>query len=588
MNRLATKFITSLHNGISGHFVVKGYQRGFRWGSEEVGRLLDDIMRILDSHGNATRNYCIQPIVVKRLGEDVYELVDGQQRLTTLYLVLCDLNRRGGGLIPEPKFDISYETRGRSTEYLKHPTPERKEENIDFWHIFQAAETVRQWFDSRSTAEILGMVKLLEQNVMAIWYEVDEYTDSIALFSRLNIGKIPLTSSELVKALFLGEGQASGDSAEQEERRKFKNEMALQWDSIERQLHSPSLWGFLANENPLEMPTRIDLVLDLISGRNSGERETYYTFFHFDKLVQGGKTNKEIWEDEILRAFMTLRDWHGDHEIYHKVGYLVASRAKSLKELFRMARGKKKSEFKECLDSLIRESIKIDNSANYGSMSYEVGNDKNKIERLLLLFNVESSRRNGASTLWFPFGRFKFGETEKQRWSLEHIHAQQSQGIGKSEKIWVEWIRLHISPIRGLEGDYRDLLRQMDEIVTSGKVSAADYEQIRNKVLELLSAPGVGEFMHSISNLALIEFSTNAALNNSAFAAKRDKIVEMDRRGQYIPFCTKMVFLKYYTKSERNQVLFWGKDDQLSYVAAINETLYDYLDHPVIVSGLNG
>ncbi len=586
MNTLTTKFITSPDTGISGHFVVKGYQRGFRWGVEEVRRLLDDIMRILDSHGNATRNYCIQPIVVKRLGEDAYELVDGQQRLTTLYLVLRDLNRRGGGLIPEPKFDISYETRNRSAQYLKHPTPEQKEENIDFWHIFQAAETVRQWFDARSTAEILGMVKLLEKNVMAIWYEVDEETDSIALFSRLNIGKIPLTSSELVKALFLSEESTAKESVGQEATCRLKNEIALQWDSVERQLHDSSFWGFLANENPLEMPTRIDLVLDLISGKKPVERETYYTFFHFDKLVQEGKSVKEIWEDDILRAFMTLRDWHGDHEIYHKVGYLVASGAKSLAELFGMAHGKKKSEFRDCLNSLIRDSIDIGDSANYGAMSYDGAADN--IERLLLLFNVESSRRNGANTLWFPFDKFKFGETGKKRWSLEHIHAQQSQGIGKREETWVEWIRLHVSPVRGLEGDNRDLLRQMDEIVTSGKVSATDYEQIRNKVLGLLSAPDVGEFMHSISNLALIEVGPNAALNNSAFAAKRDKIVEMDRNGQYIPFCTKMVFLKYYTKSEGNQVLFWGKNDQLSYVAAINETLAAYLKYPVVIAGLNG
>lgn len=586
MNTLTTKFITSPDNGISGHFVIKGYQRGFRWGVEEVRRLLDDIMRILDSHGNATRNYCIQPIVVKRLGEDTYELVDGQQRLTTLYLVLRDLNRRGGGLIPEPKFDISYETRDRSAEFLKHPTPEQKEDNVDFWHIFQAAETVRQWFDSRSTAGVLGMAKLLEQNVMAIWYEVDEETDSIALFSRLNIGKIPLTSSELVKALFLGEERTAKESVGQEATCRLKNEIALQWDSVERQLHDSSFWGFLANENPLEMPTRIDLVLDLISGKKPKERETYYTFFHFDKLVQEGKSVKDIWEDDILRAFMTLRDWHGDHDIYHKVGYLVASGAKSLAELFAMARGKKKSEFRDCLNSLIRDSIDIGDSANYGVMSYE--GDADNIERLLLLFNVESSRQNGANTLWFPFDQFKFGDTGKKRWSLEHIHAQQSQGIGKREETWVEWIRIHVSPVRGLEGDNRDLLRQMDEIVTSGKVSAIDYEQIRNKVLGLLSAPDVGEFMHSISNLALIEVGPNAALNNSAFAAKRDKIVDMDRHGQYIPFCTKMVFLKYYTKSEGNQLLFWGKNDQLSYVAAINETLAAYLKHPVVIAGLNG
>lgn len=588
MNKLTTKFITSPDNGISGHFVVKGYQRGYRWGVEEVRRLTEDIIRILDSHGNPTRNYCIQPIVVKRLGEDTYELIDGQQRLTTLYLMLCELHRRGGDFIPGPRFDISYETRNRSVEYLKLPVPERKDECIDFWHIFQAAETIRRWFDSHSPAEMLGMVKLLEQNVMAIWYEVDGETDSIALFSRLNIGKIPLTSSELVKAMFLGDWQENRDAAGLEDRQKLKNEIALQWDSIERQLHDPSLWGFLANDNPRETPTKIDLILDLLSGKRPDEREKYFTFFYFDKLLQEGKTVKEVWEDSVLRAFLTLRDWHGDHELYHKVGYLVASGFMSLGAIFDKARNLKKSEFRELLDSLIRDSVDIGEPANYGDLDYERDGERPKIERLLLLFNVESSRQNGANTLWFPFNRFKFFENGKRRWSLEHVHAQQSQGIEKREETWVEWIRLHISPIRGLGGDHGDLLKQMGEVVTTGKATLSVFEQIRPRVLNLLSAPDVGEFVHSISNLALLEAGSNAALGNSAFAAKRDRVMEMDRKGQYIPFCTKMVFLKYYTKSEGNQVLFWGKNDQLSYVKAINETLAPYLKNPVVVPGLNG
>jgi hypothetical protein len=69
----------------------------------------------------------------------------------------------------------------------------------------------------------------------------------------------------------------------------------------------------------------------------------------------------------------------------------------------------------------------------------------------------------------------------------------------------------------------------------------------------------------------------NAALNNATFDVKRNAIIEMDKRGQFIPFCTKMVFLKYYTPSAHNQVHFWGQADRVAYIQAINRTLRQYL-----------
>jgi hypothetical protein len=79
----------------------------------------------------------------------------------------------------------------------------------------------------------------------------------------------------------------------------------------------------------------------------------------------------------------------------------------------------------------------------------------------------------------------------------------------------------------------------------------------------------------------------NAALNNSTFDVKRNVIVDMDKKGQYIPFCTKMVFLKYYTPSEQNQLHFWGQADRIAYVSAINTVLADYLDEPIALEKEN-
>ena len=81
--------------------------------------------------------------------------------------------------------------------------------------------------------------------------------------------------------------------------------------------------------------------------------------------------------------------------------------------------------------------------------------------------------------------------------------------------------------------------------------------------------------------MALLSSSDNAALNNSTFDVKRNEIINKDKSGEYIPFCTRMVFLKYYTPSADNQLHFWGHADRVEYVNAINTVLKDYLEEPI-------
>ena len=120
-------------------------------------------------------------------------------------------------------------------------------------------------------------------------------------------------------------------------------------------------------------------------------------------------------------------------------------------------------------------------------------------------------------------------------------------------------------------------------ILDKEKLERSEFDAIQQKVLEILSVSGNTEYLHSIANLALLNTADNAALNNSTFDVKRNAIVDMDKRGQYIPFCTKMVFLKYYTPSEHNQLHFWGQADRIAYVNAINTVLAEYLPEAIIL-----
>lgn len=118
------EFTTKGALDIKGCFFVLDYQRGYRWGEGEVKQLLDDI------YENGEKNYYLQPIVVKRKGGN-YELIDGRQRLTTIYLILSCIKE----ILPKTpiNYQITYETRQETYDFLREIDLGRKNENIDFF-----------------------------------------------------------------------------------------------------------------------------------------------------------------------------------------------------------------------------------------------------------------------------------------------------------------------------------------------------------------------------------------------------------------------------------------------------------------------
>lgn len=406
--------------------------------------------------------------------------------------------------------------------------------------------------------------KYFDECVKVIWYEVPDSENSIDLFTRLNIGKIPLTSSELVKALFL---------KEESENMIRQEELSLEWDNMEKELHDEEFWGFLTNSETDKYPTRIDLVLDLMSKKKDIDKETYRTFFFFDTEHRKGKSLEEIW-NEIQHQFLTLKEWFSDHEFYHKIGYLVASDSKRLIDILDDYADKSKTEFRQYLDECIKESINFNKS--YDELDYE--HDYNDIKKLLLLFNVESVRQIDDGKRRFPFGRHK-----SEHWSLEHIHAQHSKGLQTNERR-KEWIIAHIKPLQSI-GQQEELISKMGQLVKlieenpkTTKVNE-QFEPLQQQAVNALSPKdGDSDYIHQLSNMALLSSEQNSAVSNYTFDAKRNLVLEMDKKGSYIPFCTKMVFLKYYS-TEDTYLHFWGKKDRDAYLNTMYNVLANYLSN---------
>ena len=76
--------------GAPAKYWIPAYQRGYRWTGLQVTQLLDDIWDFIQASEKKRRTsfYCLQPLVVRKLGDGRYEVVDGQQRLTSLFILL--------------------------------------------------------------------------------------------------------------------------------------------------------------------------------------------------------------------------------------------------------------------------------------------------------------------------------------------------------------------------------------------------------------------------------------------------------------------------------------------------------------------
>lgn len=78
--------IKSLGEILNEKFFVPYYQRGFRWTEKQVVDLLNDIYNFSKIEHQENEFYCLQPLVVKKNGVN-WNLIDGQQRLTTIILI---------------------------------------------------------------------------------------------------------------------------------------------------------------------------------------------------------------------------------------------------------------------------------------------------------------------------------------------------------------------------------------------------------------------------------------------------------------------------------------------------------------------
>jgi len=530
-------------------FLIPSYQRGYRWTKKEVLELLNDIDNFnpvdIDYEGNKSW-YCLQPIVVKENGEK-YEVIDGQQRLTTIYLILHYLNSTFAEKFKSKIFDIDYETRKTVPEFLINLTDTEKQnhDNIDFYYITEAYNIISEWFE-RDNFNNFNFQSKFNFNTKIIWYECNE-EDAISIFTRINMGKIPLTNAELIKALFLN---SSNFGRNYNDKVRLKQlEISSEWDRIENSLHNDNFWFFISDEEL--MTNRIDYIFRLMNSEKNTS-DVYATFRFFSSKFE--KNSKQVITDnwlDVKNYFQILEEWYNERELYHKVGFLVAEGMK-LEDLVATSINMKKKDFKSYLDQVIKgilKNVKLD-ELQYG--------DK-KLKTVLLLYNIETMLQNDTVSSRFPFDLYK-----KEKWDIEHITSVKDS-IPDQTNQKKNWLKDAIYFIEDEELRTRAANSSIDQ----------DFEVIYEEIVDYFNSNVMENDVNDISNLALLDSATNRGYKNAVFPVKRMTIIQKEKSGKFIPICTKNAFLKYFSEYPP-RMSFWTQEDKDNYLDDIRRTLVGY------------
>lgn len=598
-------------------FFIPSYQRGYRWTEQQVKDLLNDIWEFSTKAKQDSESYCLQPLVVKRKDEDVlnsikaatsieevktllkgsWEVIDGQQRLTTLFIILSVLEEKS-------LYSIEYETRNGSKEFLKKIDENKKYDNIDYYHICQSKQTVASW-PYNDVIDKEDFKKTLLNKVKFIWYEsVDE--DPIKVFTRLNIGKISLTNAELIKALFLNRSNFGEKDAEHLKLRQ--QEIASEWDNIEYTLQNDEFWLFL-HEKDYDRPTRIDFIFDLICEQrtlgtfdNIGT-DDYKTFRYFyeyykqkeekqesDPNVQQ-KTKIEFCWSKVKDYFQTFKEWFDDLELYHYIGYFVEYNYSLSGLVSKWHSSKDKDSFVNYLKAEIKK--KIEGCPRLDFQYKEDGSDKGKCKPILLFQNIQTvinQNKNNLSNEDYKLGvfyKFPFHLYKLENWDVEHINSNTTndEEDADTQKEWL--LNVYLSADNDTQQKIWSYFEPSED--EKGKL----FEEIKKIIPQ--NEEWTPEDKNRIWNYTLLDSSTNRSYGNAIFSGKRRIIISKDKgvliaipkissdgklqlgeeqkaKSSFVPPCTKQVFMKYYsaTMSDAN---YWTKVDAEGYLKNIEDCI---------------
>ncbi len=643
-------------------FLIKPYQRGYRWEKDNVIKLLEDIEGYMKQLTNQSKKndmldfiessngnysfydfYCLQALSVKKEVNGDYELIDGQQRLTTAFLIyaLLDAFCNGDDRGTEPIYSIKYQRDGDqvydlTTEVLKKipysieydnqniscPKAYKKgngqrdtgwfhayKENlktgilelaandsgslkIDLYYLSEAAAAIVDFLlryeDSNNGRILEDYFRIIQRDVLFLWYE-PEGANAEKVFGSLNTNKVYLTNAELIKALALKKG---------DDGIMFEN-AGHRWEAIEQGLSRNEFWSFISDT---EKATRINLMLELYARQQdnlySPNADNAYALFDWYEKKHSEKGQREF-SKEVLEGIEGIYDriceWYDDVEIFHCIGLLTNFRAKMtehntqedlLKSIFdAYIRSASRDEFTQNLKCMIKDCI----------LSRVNNRDKGKKWEDYLdpgsdyfQYDDPSQQANIKAVLWtlnaweiIESAENNTVEGDKRKRKPVAVKRLPFSQINGDLQNKDVWTLEHIWPQHPDESEEQTAKDEYEKNIegAKGALGKDDVKKITDSV-------------HSIWNMALLTRRCNASVGNGTLRQKREEIIKKVLKDkEYIPTSTLQVFSLYYNVGETssaNDEQYWTLFDSKNYLKRITECLNSFLGEAYPAAQTNG
>lgn len=623
---LSVKYIVSKYK----KFNVPSLQRTYRWGEKEITLLLNDLYEFYNTNEDSTNDfYPLQPLILKKSNknDDTWNVLDGQQRLTTIKLIASFLKMNKDYCL-----DISYDTREKTKDFLDNISNKKEEDvgtSMELYYIFHAYEVIKAWFqkkegrkfvEDKKRKNAIKNVLFEKERTRFVVQEMNIDDDEAKTFQNINQGRIPLSCSELIKALFLGhifENNKIDNSCrfvyssdgyglfipidpikERQSLTRLQNIIAKEWDDIETVLMHDEFYSFVCPEKDRSI-NRMDFLFEVVCGNEKFKK--YKTDDPFNAIYERIKDDKNAnivdtishYWNEVVKCFNRMQKLYYDFDAYHLVGFCICEDIGISEDFYKYCNEDEKlDEFKTAIRVKIKgkvlSGLKTDDLDEWlKGLRYK--ENKDQIKEILLLHNLQSY---SYEKIRFPFNLYDGGKN----YDIEHIHATAEEKADKKSRY--EWFKTNYSAIKRtkeklIDSNLITLFNSFEDEEAYGQKKLDKFKNDKefNKLREIMIKDNLDNEKEDllkddgIKNLCLLDSTTNRTYKNSLFITKREMILkkakgEMDKEDYVYPLllCTERIFLKFYSNVDSDDNLnFWTLKNREAYLKDISKKVTEFL-----------
>ena len=580
---------------------IPNYQRGYKWEISNVEDLLNDINNI----NNIDKNeHCLHNLTIIE-NENKWEIIDGQQRLTTIFLILKYLGKE--------YYSLSYKIRQNTEDFFNNEINDiiknlkdnkyKKELELfndiknknnnydkqDIYYICRALFTIYNWFNKNyKDKPIEEFIEKLE-SVYFYKHEIKTNIKGETIFSNLNSGRVPLTYIELIKAdLIINISDSEIEDKENKSEiliNEIRSNIGRLWDEMESWLAQDEVWYWIAPKN--NSVNKLSLLFDLCGELKEGKNiyEKYYNYVYNKNLKCDYSKIKTIWEN-IKNYYYTIKDWYLDNDMYHLIGIIVSFDININKFIENNSNIKNKNELKSKLKNEIIRHLKLtnkDNKLKFGDIDYlelDYNNDKDEVNKIFTLLNCLEGYNNKDNRFNEHF-RYRFDIHNKYKWSIEHIiprNPKKDTILDYFNDIIKIIYNEQNEELEKIKGEIKEKLNEPKYKEFNGsieKLKLSNNDKLKEEFIEYFN--NIID-INNIGNLALLGIDTNSSLKNNIFKEKRNILLKfISNEGRFIPPLTLKVFSKTFDGANGEE-MYWTHEDFNKYEEYQEKKLKDFIN----------